>query len=373
MTDMKRHTYLLPVIGLLWSIPQETLGVTITKVFWPEFAFIRGPDLVSIALFHLTDLTVGQDVTVTMLLDGTPEILFDDETGEQSETLTLLVSDSAGVVLVVKQLPENTSSGEYTESVTVVQGGSATTLSQTITVKTQADAARITIRPGKEPTGKQVLKPLAYTTKVALAVGSDISGSAGLPFSPAIAHLFVPEVRIDSLLVSKDLLALFTPSDGRSFLNEFFLAFPVNRTFSLGTRWHFFPETGRIEMEPDGPTLTPGSDQPTASPSYGPIISVLGNGCVVFEVPSAVSPPSGQPSGSRQQPASPGLETVNLTVYNIRGQRVKTLIDGVRPAGRYTIEWDGRDKRGHSVASGLYLYHLQVGNRSVVGKGLLLR
>jgi len=45
---------------------------------------------------------------------------------------------------------------------------------------------------------------------------------------------------------------------------------------------------------------------------------------------------------------------VDLAVYNIAGQRVKTLVDGHVEAGFHTVTWQGRDDHGHQVASGVY-------------------
>ena len=55
-----------------------------------------------------------------------------------------------------------------------------------------------------------------------------------------------------------------------------------------------------------------------------------------------------------------------LKIYNILGQEVRTLVDKVRVAGYYTVTWDGRDDRGIEVASGVYLYRLQVGSYSAI-------
>jgi hypothetical protein len=46
----------------------------------------------------------------------------------------------------------------------------------------------------------------------------------------------------------------------------------------------------------------------------------------------------------------------SLKIYNILGQRVKTLVDEDVPPGTYRIVWDGRDENGERVASGVYLY-----------------
>ncbi len=51
--------------------------------------------------------------------------------------------------------------------------------------------------------------------------------------------------------------------------------------------------------------------------------------------------------------------SVNLTIYNVQGQKVKTILDARRRAGTHVIEWDATDQYGKPVASGMYLYRLQ--------------
>ena len=51
--------------------------------------------------------------------------------------------------------------------------------------------------------------------------------------------------------------------------------------------------------------------------------------------------------------------TVRLTIYNILGQKISTLIDGQRSSGVYTINWNGRNDVGNQVASGLYFYRIE--------------
>ncbi|MEW5994903.1 MAG: T9SS type A sorting domain-containing protein, partial [Candidatus Zixiibacteriota bacterium] len=68
---------------------------------------------------------------------------------------------------------------------------------------------------------------------------------------------------------------------------------------------------------------------------------------------------------------SPGH--VKLEVYNILGQRVTVLTDEVLPAGPHTVVWNGRNRRGRTVASGVYLYRLTAGGRSFTRKMVLLK
>ncbi len=65
---------------------------------------------------------------------------------------------------------------------------------------------------------------------------------------------------------------------------------------------------------------------------------------------------------------------LSLKVYNVRGQLIKTLIDGVRPAGEdQTIVWDGSDNQGSTVSSGVYFYEARVGSEVKIGKMTLLK
>ncbi|MCK4548407.1 MAG: T9SS type A sorting domain-containing protein, partial [Candidatus Eisenbacteria sp.] len=54
----------------------------------------------------------------------------------------------------------------------------------------------------------------------------------------------------------------------------------------------------------------------------------------------------------------PEASRVDLSIYNIRGQRVRQLVDGWMPAGFHKAAWDGRDVNGQQVSSGVYFYRL---------------
>ena len=64
---------------------------------------------------------------------------------------------------------------------------------------------------------------------------------------------------------------------------------------------------------------------------------------------------------------------VTLKIYNLLGQKVKTLIDERKTAGIHTVRWDGRDAAGESVSTGIYLYSLQIGSFFEVKKMLLMQ
>ncbi|MYF92071.1 MAG: T9SS type A sorting domain-containing protein [Gemmatimonadetes bacterium] len=72
------------------------------------------------------------------------------------------------------------------------------------------------------------------------------------------------------------------------------------------------------------------------------------------------------------QYALPRAADVELTVYNVVGQPVRTLVAEHQSAGRYAVEWDATDDRGHSLSAGMYLYRLQAGGEFLKVKKMLL-
>lgn len=64
---------------------------------------------------------------------------------------------------------------------------------------------------------------------------------------------------------------------------------------------------------------------------------------------------------------------VRLVVFNLLGQKVRTLVAANMPAGAHHIAWDGRDDRGLDVSTGLYLYKLQAASFVSCRKMLLTR
>jgi hypothetical protein len=70
----------------------------------------------------------------------------------------------------------------------------------------------------------------------------------------------------------------------------------------------------------------------------------------------------------------PETGAARLCVYDVAGQRVRTLVDAQRSAGTHSVAWDGRDAAGREAASGVYLYRLEVeGQRVQTRRMVLLR
>ncbi len=64
---------------------------------------------------------------------------------------------------------------------------------------------------------------------------------------------------------------------------------------------------------------------------------------------------------------------VRITIYNMLGQEVRTLFDGQMEGGVKTINWNGKDQIGRTVASGTYLYRMRAGNFVATKKMVLLK
>jgi formylglycine-generating enzyme required for sulfatase activity len=78
-------------------------------------------------------------------------------------------------------------------------------------------------------------------------------------------------------------------------------------------------------------------------------------------------------SGTVIRFALPVQTQAELALFNLAGQRVATLLSGLRQAGRYAVHWDGRDDDSRDLASGIYLYRLQTESWTQTRKLLLLR
>ena len=62
-----------------------------------------------------------------------------------------------------------------------------------------------------------------------------------------------------------------------------------------------------------------------------------------------------------------------LKIYNILGQHIQTLVDGIKEPGYHRVTWDGRDDLGIEVPSGIYLYRLEAGAFAASKKMALLK
>ena len=64
---------------------------------------------------------------------------------------------------------------------------------------------------------------------------------------------------------------------------------------------------------------------------------------------------------------------ISLSIYNISGRYIKTIINGSKRAGRSSVVWDGLDRSGNRVSSGIYFYELRTDDFVSSKKMILLK
>jgi len=110
---------------------------------------------------------------------------------------------------------------------------------------------------------------------------------------------------------------------------------------------------------------------------------LVGKAASVEEILSSVLPKEFELGPNYPNPFNPSTNIpvavpfdseITLKVYNIRGQEVRTIYSGQMEAGRHLVEWDGKDARGKTIASGVYIYRLTTSSKvALTGKMLLMK
>ncbi len=71
--------------------------------------------------------------------------------------------------------------------------------------------------------------------------------------------------------------------------------------------------------------------------------------------------------------ALPSAQDVELIIYDLEGRKVRTLLQGLQPAGARRVSWNGRNDQGVPVASGLYFYRLKTDRETLTRKMTLIK
>jgi len=75
----------------------------------------------------------------------------------------------------------------------------------------------------------------------------------------------------------------------------------------------------------------------------------------------------------RYQVSSIRYQMVQISIYNIKGQLVRTLVKGYHQQGEYSVVWDGTDDEGNIVSSGIYFYRMVAGEYRDVRRMVLVK
>lgn len=68
-----------------------------------------------------------------------------------------------------------------------------------------------------------------------------------------------------------------------------------------------------------------------------------------------------------------GAQPVSVEVFDLRGRRIRTLVDGVQGPGEHIVNWDGLSENREPVTSGVYTYKITIGSFTTRGKLTLLK
>ncbi len=146
--------------------------------------------------------------------------------------------------------------------------------------------------------------------------------------------------------------------------------------FSFGELWKItFPDGSSLEFEP-----TISSVEEIAA-TGGMAASFLDSG---KDAESATMPRGFSLSRNFPNPFNPSTTIsysvpegeaplVSLKIYDLSGRVVRTLVNGMREAGTYSVIWDSTDSFGRSVSSGVYFYRLKAGSFMQTRKMVLLK
>ena len=69
----------------------------------------------------------------------------------------------------------------------------------------------------------------------------------------------------------------------------------------------------------------------------------------------------------------PELSDVKIDIYNIAGNKIKTLVSKEHQPGRYKVQWNATNEQGAPVATGMYIYKIRASNFVSVKKLLLMK
>jgi hypothetical protein len=156
----------------------------------------------------------------------------------------------------------------------------------------------------------------------------------------------------------------------------------------------------RVDFAALGPGVAIGGNGPVATLSFrssaesGSSVQIMSadardvdNSPLLLELDSEVEVEPGMPvrfalRGNSPNPFAgsteirfdvPHVARVSLRIYNIHGQVVATLVDGVVPAGRQAVTWDGLDSQGRKVSAGVYFCEMQSGSFVATSKLMISR
>lgn len=110
------------------------------------------------------------------------------------------------------------------------------------------------------------------------------------------------------------------------------------------------------------------ANRPGLTVSYAIINSIRETGSVIHDFSLGQNYPNPFNPSTTITYSLPTSEKVDLSIFDVLGNRIDQLIDVVQPAGQYAVEWNAR-----AVPSGIYFYRLHAGTNTATKKLMLLK
>lgn len=141
-------------------------------------------------------------------------------------------------------------------------------------------------------------------------------------------------------------------------------------------------DAGTIRVNGDRFSFRDGSTRSGTTYTYRVVVIEDGIAVTSFETTVDTPAPTLRLDQNEPNPFNPTTrirfvlednDRVTLSIFDVKGNRVTTLIDRRLSAGAHAADWDGRDDRGNAAPSGVYIYRLAAGKRTLTRKAVLLR
>ncbi len=214
-----------------------------------------------------------------------------------------------------------------------------------------------------------------------------VLSNSNLQFQPDSVVVMMDTVAIDTFYLA-DTLSFTLANLGPDTIDVFSIA---------SSQAQFLPDTTRLKLSPfDQETLSIYYQPDSLNPAFAATLTIENTDIVnnLIEIPLTVAghtitaiapgelPESFQLGQNYPNPFNPTTRIdyeltvpgeVRLDVFNVLGQKIRTLVRGNLPPGNYSATWDSNDQLGRPVASGVYIYRLQTGRAVEAKKMILLR
>lgn len=242
-----------------------------------------------------------------------------------------------------------------------------------------------------------------YSAEIRIANNSANAPNLALPVSVSIAGLASPVLQVNPAQISDTLSANQVPQIYDitiANVGQGTLLFLASDSLPQGENWLSVPPLSFGQLaagESEAVAVTVDPAGLNANQTYLGYVQITSNDTLTtrlnLPVEIFIQPPSGLEIGATV-PASPALYPnypnpfnpatrikfdvprsgpVKLEIFNILGQRVSLLVAQPLTPGQYTVEWNAQNDLGEPLGSGMYVYRLTVGEKTLSRKMILLR